>query len=208
MIGILLGMLKKLGSSASFTVGVGTSLLCLLKGHFFMDKVPEWVAQHGCQNCGGVGTNPDTPDGGGRRFGTECSVCNGSGIDPARPLPEDWGQKKRKRRRKQEPQGLLGTAPVPAFRELVETNAVGPWMDALDWWRTVWGEEDPTCDGMLCGGGAGWKHGPRDPDSPARPGKYVKIARPSCRVCGARNPAFTEPPEQIGLVGRLLRWLF
>lgn len=194
-----------MGGAPGINVGIGTSFLCLIAGHAFWQKVPAWVLDWGCSKCAGQGKLPVRPEGGGRLSATTCDRCGGSGIDPDKKdeVPADWGQKKR-RRRHQDPTDATAksTAGPGTFVEMLD--AEGESNGWSDWLNDVKHSDHQ----VLCAKGEGWGSGPNTEKPDPKPGQRVRIARPSCRRCGAPNPGFTEPPREVGIFGRILRWLF
>ena len=187
-------------STPGINIGVGTSLLCLLFGHRFFKKVPDWVVKCGCRQCGGKGKVPHRPEGGGPMSSRICEYCGGSGVDPETPLPPDWQWKKRKRK-----WGGLDQANYrprarrdrPTHEELV----------AIHGKPHTWGD----CFAVTCKTITGPKEeAPKPAPTPVH--RLRKQAVASCTRCGAKNPNFTEPASgwswlNFGLIGGLLVWI-
>lgn len=201
------------------SLGIGTSLLCLLLGHRFWVKIPHWVLLCGCKNCGGKGKNPVRPEGGGAMSSAICTRCNGTGIDPDTPLPEDWRWRKGDRKRwgninkGEESQGLVSAAATPTYEELVQIHGEDPtWFDWLSDLLSSWQPAEPQ--GLLAGSGHRGRRQDQeqvDPSKPAVPEhKRVKQVLAACARCGAPNPSFTEPgggKGVFGFVGTFLHWI-
>ena len=187
----MMQFLRKLfgmGGTPGINVGVGTSMICMWVGHAWFRRTYAIYAKYGCKHCGADGKVPMRPEGGGSVAVEVCPVCKGTKFDPENPPPPELLErhKRRKRRRGHDEEEVTGDVedlPEPSW-----------WEKLLDWWHTVRGtthSEEPT-----------------DQVWDTHPWKKIKFNAGTCRRCGATQGAWTEPLAQVGILGRILRWLF
>lgn len=189
----MMAFIKKLfggGGAPGINVGIGTSMVCFLIGHAWFRKIAAIYVKYGCPHCGAEGKLPLRPEGGGSMSAEVCPVCKGSKFDPNNPPPPELleGKKKRKRWHRDD----VPDVPLPDEDE----EAADPswWERFKDWWLEVRGKQTPV--------------EPTDVPWETRPWKKVKFNAGTCRRCGATQGAWTEPIAQVGILGRILRWLF